>query len=556
MSADKNKGGRPPKPETVIARAVAAAISGAAMVGGVARSVKARYDAAGMGKRLAGWNPTSSGPNKALEGLQNIRNRARDVGRNDWSGTAGVQKWTTNLIGIGITPRWKRIKNKTRKQEIVDLWTDFCAVADADGVLDMYGMQTLAVRAWLESGEVFIRRRPRLPSAGLPLPLQLQLIEADMVPLLDADVAKGLPEGNVIRSGIELDKRGRRVAYWVFKEHPGDGGMAIVDADALVRVAAIDMLHVFEPLRPGQLRGVSMLAPVLVRLKNIGDYEDATLERQKLANLYVGFIARTTPPAPGDEDLDPLTGQPIAWAAEGVDAPVGAPLPGLSPGLMQELEDGQKVDWSNPPEAGTTYSDYLRTQHMGTAAAAGLPYELFSGDIVNISDRTLRIIINDFRRHAEQRQWQIVIPMMCQPIIEWFVQAGVFVDLIALAEADECRRVEHAPHGWQHIHPVQDPTGKKLEIDMGVRSRSSVIGERGDDSDSVDDEIQADDARQQALHIGPYSRAAEMAAAKKATTPGPNPQDDGAPTPAAKVDASTPEEVALLARIAHLAEKA
>lgn len=520
MTEAKNRGGRPPKPETLIARAVSAALSG---VGGVARTIKNKYDAAGMGRRLAGWMPTSSGPNKALEGLQNIRNRARDVTQNDWSGQAGIQKWTTNLIGIGITPRFKRVKNKARKQKIGDLWNDFVAVCDADGVLDMFGLQTLAVRAWLESGEVFIRKRPRLPSAGLPIPLQIQLLEADMVPLLDADYAKGLPDGNIIRSGIELDKRGKRIAYWVYKEHPHDGSMAVIDPDALVRVAASEMLHMFEPLRPGQLRGVSMLAPALVRLKNIGDYEDATRERQKLANLYVGFIARTTPPAPGDEDLDPLTGKPIDWAAED-GAPV-QPLAGLSPGLMQELEDGQKVEWSNPPEAGTTYSDYLRTEHMGTAAAAGLPYELFSGDIANISDRTLRIIINDFRRHAEQRQYQIIIPKMCQPVIEWFVEAAVFVGLIDIEEADDVRRVEHAPHGWQHIHPVQDPQGKKLEIDMGVRSRSSVIGERGDDPDAVDEEIEADDQRQQAMKIGPYSKAAEMAAASKAAKPGPAPAE-------------------------------
>lgn len=526
MSAAKNLGGRPPKTETLIARAVTAALAGASAIGGTVRTIKAKYDAAGHGKRLAGWMPTSSGPNKAIEGLQNIRNRARDVTQNDWTGQAGIQKWTTNLIGIGITPRFKRVKNKARRQQIVDLWNDFVAVCDADGVLDMFGLQTLAVRAWLESGEVFIRKRPRLPSASLPIPLQIQLIEADMVPLLDADSAPGLPAGNIIRSGIELDKRGKRIAYWVYKEHPHDGSMAVVDPDALVRVAASEMLHMFEPLRPGQLRGVSMLAPVLVRLKNTGDYEDATLERQKLANLYVGFIARTTPPAPGDEDLDPLTGQPLDWAAEGGSESVPQPLAGLSPGLMQELEDGQKVDWSNPPEAGTTYSDYVRTQHLGTAAAAGLPYELFSGDIVNISDRTLRIIINDFRRHAEQRQYQIVIPRMCQPVIEWFVEAAVFVDLIHIDEADDVRRVEHAPHGWQHIHPVQDPQGKKLEIDMGVRSRSSVIGERGDDPDSVDEEIEADDKRQQDMKIGPYSKAAEMASAAKAAKPGPAPAED------------------------------
>lgn len=495
----KNKGGRPISEKTQIVRAVVAAMSENPRI---ATRVKAKYDAAGQGRRLAGWNPTSSGPNKAIEGLQKIRDRSRDVSRNDWSGEAGVQKWTTNLIGVGITPRFKRIKSKERKQSLVDLWHDFVAESDADGVLDLYGMQTLAVRSWLEAGEVFIRRRRRFLDYGLVVPVQVQLLEADMVPLIDEDSRFGMPAGNIIRSGIELDKRGRRVAYWVYKEHPGDG-VAFVFGMELVRVLASDMLHMFEPKRPGQLRGVSMLASVLVRLKNINDYEDVTLERQKLANLYVGFMTRSVPKSPGEQDFDPLTGEAIDWD----DGVASTPLPGLSPGLFMELEDGQKPEWSNPPEAGTTYSDYMRTSHMGTAAAAGLPYELFSGDIANISDRTLRIIINDFRRHAEQRQWQIIIPQMCQPVMDWFVEAAVLAGLIGTDEAEDARRVEHAPHGWSHIHPVQDPTGKKIEVDNGFRSRASVIGSRGDDPDDVDDEIAADDQRQQALKIGPYSEA-------------------------------------------------
>ena len=90
-------------------------------------------------------------------------------------------------------------------------------------------------------------------------------------------------------------------------------------------------------------------------------------------------------------------------------------------------------------------------------------------------------------------------------------EAKVNVDAVAGAE--------HAPHGWAYIHPVQDVQGKALELENGLRSRSSVIGERGDDPDLVDEEIQADDLRQQELKIGPYGKAAQQAQQKKATDP-------------------------------------
>lgn len=482
--------GRPPKPETQIARA---AVELYRKQGGVAP--KAKYDAAGHGRRLAGWNAPSSGPNRAIEGLQTIRNRARDSARNDWSGVSATEKWTTNLVGIGITPRFKRITDKARKQVILDVWADFVRDCDADGVLNLYGLQTLVTRAWLDGGEAFVRRRARFADEGFSVPLQIQVLEADMVPLLDTTSFPDMPVGHEIRSGIEFNRRGRRVAYWVFKEHPGDRQGFSVDRSMLVRVAASEIAHIYEPLRAGQLRGVSMLAPMLSRLRTIENYDDATLTRQQLANLIVAFISRKLPEISGDEDINPMTG-----VADEVDSG-GTPLVGLQPGLVQELEDGQEVQWSNPPEAGTNYSDYMRTQHMGTAAGAGLPYEIFSGDIRDVSDRTLRVIINDFRRHAEQRQWQIIIPQLCERVIKWFADAAALVGKIAIDEIDPITRAEWSPHGWAHIHPVQDPQGKKLEVDAGFRSRSSVIGQYGDDPDAVDDERAADVAREKELGL-------------------------------------------------------
>lgn len=498
--------GRKPKVETVVARAVMDALQVGKQVqsqpsadNSLARRTRARYDAAGNGRRMRGWTPPSSGPNEALTGIERIRNRSRDSARNDWSGQAAVQKWVTNLIGVGITPRFDRITNKTRRQEIKDLWDDFVRVADADGVLNFYGLQSLAVRAWLDGGEVFIRKRSRFLDEGLPVPMQVQLLESDMVPVFDADTFLGLPANNRIRSGIELDRRNQRVAYWVYRNHPGDrdgtGATQAPLATDLVRVAASEMKHLFEPLRPGQLRGVSMLAPVLARLRNIENYDDATLTRQQLANLVVAFITRKMPDYAGDEDINGFTGEDSEYDQG------GKPLQGLQPGLVQELDDGQDVSWSNPPEAGTNYSDYMRTQHMGTAAGAGLPYELFSGDIKEISDRTLRVIVNEFRRHAEQRQWQLLIPIMCESVVRWFAEAAILAGQITIDEAGLVARAKWATHGWAHIHPVQDPQGKKLEVEAGFRSRSSVIGERGDDPEEVDAERALDKEREESLGL-------------------------------------------------------
>jgi lambda family phage portal protein len=382
--------------------------------------------------------------------------------------------------------------------------------------MTVYGQETLATRTWLEGGEAFIRRRPRFASDGLPVPVQVQILESEFVPMLDADTWPGLPVGNRIRSGIELDNRGQRIAYWMYREHPGDFFTGTITNTMLIRVLASDVVHMYEPKRPGQLRGVSMLAPILTKLRDIGNYQDAVLLRQQIANLFVAFLTRKLG---AEDDNDPLTGKPIEGTFDN-------PLAGMSPGIMQELEDGQDVKFANPPEAGTTYSDYLRTENMSVAAGGGLPYELHSGDIRQVSDRTLRIIINEFRRFAEQRQWQIVIPMFCQNVRNWWADAGLLVGKITADELDDVKRVEWATQGWAHIHPVQDPQGKVLEVNAGFRSRSSVIGERGDDPEQVDQERADDQQREEDLDLQP------IATNPSVPLPGPEPE----PAPPKKPD--------------------
>jgi len=453
-----------------------------------------RYDAAGMGRRMKGWNPITSGPNTALTGIQKIRDRSHDVARNDWAGTSGVQHWTTNLIGTGIRARLKLITDKAKKERYSALWETWCYQCDADGVLDLYGQQTLATRLMFIDGEAFGRLRYRRPDFGLEVQMQVQVLEAQMLPMQDADSWPGMPQGHRMRSGIELNRIGQRVAYWFYREHPSDLQNGTAGTDQLVRVLADEVLHLFEPKRAGQLRGVPDFAPILARLRNIADFDDAVLERQKLANLFTAFIKRPSGTGMAD-DVDPVTGLPIQTDLG------GTPMTGLEPGMTQILEPGDDIAFANPPEAGTTYSDYMRTQHLGTAAGQGLPYEILSGDIKEVSDRTLRVVMNEFRRFAEQRQWQVIIPMWCRRIRDAWSEQAVVSGQADLADLAALKAVEWAPQGWAYIHPVQDVQAKQTEVEAGFRSRSSVISERGDDPEVVDAEIAADKAREEELGI-------------------------------------------------------
>lgn len=489
--------------QSALKRAAKSAIKAAAFALGVQTSAPtpassrglvahAQYDAAGHGRRTRGWVAPSTGPNRAAAGLETIRNRARDAARNTWTGAAHARVWAVNLVGVGIIPR-AEAKTAKRKQRFLELWDAFAAAADADGVLDFYGLQTLAVETVKTSGEVFIRLRPRRADDGLMVPLQLQLLESDMVPTLNTDSWPGLPTGHRIRQGIELDPIGRRAAYWCYREHPGDGYTTAVSHADLVRIPAAEIRHMYKPARPGALRGVPNHVSVMTKQRSVENLDDAVVLRQELGNLYTMFV--TTEPTAGAPEIDPITGEPIEYDHD------GSPMVGLEPGMAHALAPGQDVKFSAPPDSGANYGEFMRQQHLGIAAGGGTPYELLTGDIRDVSDRALRVMLNEFRRACEQEQWQLIIPQFCQPIRDAVGRAAVLSGLLTAAELPEFVRCTWAPHAWPYIHPTQDVQAKKMEVEAGFRSRAGVVAANGDDVEQVDAERADDAARERHLKI-------------------------------------------------------
>jgi capsid protein len=116
------------------------------------------------------WGTSTAGPDTALYGsLTTLRSRSRQLVRNDPNAAGGIDILVANLVGTGITPRWL-FDEADLKAEIQELWEDWVQEADADGLLNFYGLQALASRALIEAGEVMVRFRPRRPEDGLSVP--------------------------------------------------------------------------------------------------------------------------------------------------------------------------------------------------------------------------------------------------------------------------------------------------------------------------------------------------------------------------------------------------
>ncbi len=239
-----------------------------------------------------------------------------------------------------------------------------------------------------------------------------------------------------------------------------------------------------------------MLTQVLLRMFHLDKFDDATLLRQEIANLFTGFI---TKPAPDGEKVDPLTGRPIVYDLQGV------PMVAMEPGTMQELSPGEEITFNTPPGAASNYSDFIRQQLMAVAAGIGLPYEILSGDMKGVSDRALRVVLNEFRRRIQQIQHNQLVFQFCRPVWNRWLDMAVLSGAINAPRFHnnkaDYRRVKWIPQGWPYMHPVQDMQAQNLAVRSGFKSRSEVVSEQGYDSEQIDDEIAADNRRADELTL-------------------------------------------------------
>lgn len=452
--------------------------------------IKASYDGAGEGRRSATWDaPDGSVNSLMMPALRNLRSRSRAAVRNDPYAFNAIDKRVSNLIGTGITPR-PTLGDPVLRKRLQELWGDWVDESDADGVSDFYGQQALIARTVETAGECFVRLRPRSLDEGLAVPIQLQTLAPEFVP---HDKFETVRNGNAIRAGIEFEPSGKRVAYWMHRSHPREASGLNTGYNTLVRVPAAQVLHIFEPLEPGQLRGAPRLSPVLKRLRSLDNYDDAVLFRQEVANLFAGFITRPAPDA-GPVPRDPVTGNPLTPDTDGF-----TPMVALEPGTMQELGAGEEVEFSKPPDAGNNYPDFMRQQLMAAAAGSGTPYELLTGDMRDVNDRALRVVLNEFRRRLEQLQFSVYVHQFCRPVRAAWMDMAVLAGELDLPDYAKRRReylrTRWVPQGWAYIHPVQDVQSRILEVNAGFASRSEMVLRTGYDAETVDAENAADQSR-------------------------------------------------------------
>lgn len=432
-------------------------------------TLRRAYDGAAKSSATDGWRTARRSADAEISATGGLlRDRMRDLVRNDALAAQAVQVLVNNIVGTGIRPRANTGNNRTNKR-VDALWRAFSVQCDFHGQTDFHGLTALAVREMIEGGEALVLRRFQRAGSGLAVPLTVELRESDH--LDDGKRAEGVT-GNRIASGIEYDSGGRRVAYWMFPDHPG--GTSTWRRFSSERVPASEVAHLFERQRV-QSRGVPWGVAAMRAMRDFGDWQRAELARKKAEACLVAFVI--------GEDSDVQGG-----VAPTVKNGKNENIEQMKPGMIAYVTGGREVKL-NTPGAANGIREWTRAQMHLIAAGFRVPYALMTGDMAEANFASSRVGLNEFRRMVEQVQWQTVIPMFCQPVWDWFVEAARTAGQLPEGGPISC---EWAPPKFESVNPLQDVQADILEVRSGFSTRPQKIAARGYDPVSVTEEWAAD----------------------------------------------------------------
>lgn len=417
-----------------------------------------RFDAASSGRRTDGWRTPSTSANSAnAPALVTLRNRSRDLVRNNPYAAGAIDTIESNVIGTGIIPEPKGRSAKSTK-DIKALWEEWgeSTDCDADGLLNFYGLQGLIMRTIAESGECLIRRLHRPSGNKLPVPMQLQVLEPDFI-----DVTKnGEVNGGYILQGVEFNSSGKRVGYWLFPQHPGDIGYSGRSINIVsTRVDAADILHLYRVDRAGQVRGIPWGTSIIVKLRDYDELEDAHLVRSKVAACFSAFVYDREEPLDGVKSSETIGTE-------------------LEPGAIEILPPGKEIVFPTVPSVSDD-GHSSRVLHA-VAKGFGVTYEALTGDFSAVNFSSGRMGWLEFQRNIEKWRWNMLVPRLCVPVWRWFREAAYLEGYSSLDST-----ATWTPPRREMIDPSREIPAIRNAIRSGIKTLSEAIREQGNDPEAL-----------------------------------------------------------------------
>ena len=431
----------------------------------------ARMDRASM----SSWRSMPGGPEVDIVGdLPALRARSRDLARNAPIAAGAIGTQVSHVVGTGLSlspapdaaflgldedaaEAWQVSTQREWK-----LWAE-SRDCDTTRQLNFYGIQRLAFRSALESGDVFVLT-PSMRRPNRPIELTLQVIEADRVcnPNYAAD-------SDAIVAGVErASVNGEAIAYHVVDRHPGEMRKR---GSKWTRYVATgnssgrrNVLHLFEPTRPGQVRGVPCLAPIIEPLKQLDRYTEAELQAAVTSGLFSVFVKMD--PEAFTEMFDADAQETIVNQAKGWSGAMEA-------GKAINLLPGESIESANPGRPNAAFDPFVQSILQQVGMALEIPYEVLTMHFSSSYSAARAALLSAWRFFRARRDW--LATYLCQPVYELFLDEAVASGRISAPGffSDPAVRAAWCAAQWTgdgpgSIDPEKEVTAAQLRVDMGI----------------------------------------------------------------------------------------
>lgn len=450
------------------------------------------YNAGSLSRpALKNWNPYSGDANAdTVYDLVTVRSRSRDLARNAPIGGAAINTVVTNVIGTGLSMQcnpdarllgWSEEQTAEWKREVESEYMLWCCSLDcsASRSMNFYGLQSLALRSMLESGDV-LALTPSI-KRNSPYSLVVQLVEADR--LLNKGYMANTPSKI---EGITLDSNGAATKYDIAKQHPGSVNRSSLEwseVEAYGKNGRRNVLHMFDQRRPGQVRGVPYLSPVIEHLKQLQRYSEAELQAAVVSAALAVFMkmdADAFESLLNDGARDKYIDKATSWNGE-----VSTDLDG--PGKAVNLLPGESVEVPELGRPNVNYDPFFLSMLKQIGPALEIPFEVLIKHFSS-SYSASRAALLDFWRFVRVRR-DFMATYFCEPIKElWFEEAVSLGRVRAPGFFSDARirqaytRVSWIGDSQGSIDPEKEVNAAAKRIGLGIstREKESVSYDGGD----------------------------------------------------------------------------
>lgn len=424
---------------------------------------------------LKNWRPGGGSPTvDIIRDLPMLRDRTRDAVRNAPVGTGAVESSVTAIVGTGLACnpaidfKFLGIDEDRAREWIADTKMRFetwasstdCDVAEQQ---DFYEMQDLGLRSSFESGDSWVLT-PMLERPGRGAQLALQIIEADRVCNPDRK-----PDNDTLQDGVELEAdSGKPVAIHIARIHPGESTI-VRNQWTRVELRAGEMrrrnaLQIWKKVRPGQVRGIPFLAPILEPLKQLGRWTENELAAAVTSSLFTLFVkmdAEAFQEVFEEDAQNELVGQATGWKGGMENSKAVRLLPG---------EEIQSAQMNRPnPEFDPFWIAMVRQIGM----ALQIPYEVLVMHFQSSYSAARGALLMAWRFYRNRRD--LLAKQMCQPVYELWLASEVAVGNIAapgffandVVRAAWCKAV-WTGDGPGSIDPEKEVRAARERVDLGI----------------------------------------------------------------------------------------